>query len=303
MNREALGKGINALIPGFEAGVPESRANGPVKNTELLIDEISPNRFQPRKYFDDHKFAELVESIRENGVLQPILVQRLSDADESRGVAGGYELVAGERRWRAAKKAGLKKIPVAIRDRATNAQALELAIIENIHRQDLNPIEEADAYARLADEFSLTQEMIAKKVGKSRVAVTNILRLRKLSRNIKEDLICGKISVGHARALLAVDDAKQMEMLRKEISAQDLTVRQTENRASRLKRPSATNSASATATQNIFIKSLEKELARRLGTKVDIKPTKNGGKLVVTYYSDDDLERIKNLVGGGQVFS
>ena len=287
MNREALGKGINALIPDFEMGVPESRENGPAKNTELLIDEISPNRFQPRKYFDDNKLEELVASIRENGVLQPILVQK-SDT--------GYELVVGERRWRASKKAGLKKIPALIRE-VTDAQALELAIIENIHRQDLNPIEEADAYAHLSDEFALTQEMIAKKVGKSRTAVTNTLRLLKLSRNIKEDLISGKISMGHARALLGLDNAGQREALRKEIFKQDLTVRQTESRVSRLKQPVPSKPVSLVSKQNIFIKDLAKELERRLGTKVDIKPAKKGGKLVVTYYSDDDLDRIKDLIG------
>ena len=287
MNRKALGKGINALIPDFEMGVPESRENGPAKNTELLIDEISPNRFQPRKYFDDNKLEELVASIRENGVLQPILVQK-SDT--------GYELVVGERRWRASKKAGLKKIPALIRE-VTDAQALELAIIENIHRQDLNPIEEADAYAHLSDEFALTQEMIAKKVGKSRTAVTNTLRLLKLSRNIKEDLISGKISMGHARALLGLDNAGQREALRKEIFKQDLTVRQTESRVSRLKQPVPTKPVSLVSKKNIFIKDLTKELERRLGTKVDIKPTKKGGKLVVTYYSDDDLDRIKDLIG------
>ena len=287
MNREALGKGINALIPDFEMGVPESRENGPAKNTELLIDEISPNRFQPRKYFDDNKLEELVASIRENGVLQPILVQK-SDT--------GYELVVGERRWRASKKAGLKKIPALIRE-VTDAQALELAIIENIHRQDLNPIEEADAYARLADEFALTQEMIAKRVGKSRTAVANTLRLLKLSRNIKEDLISGKISMGHARALLGLDNAGQMEALRKEIFKQDLTVRQIESRVSRLKQPVPTKPVSLVSKKNIFIKDLAKELERRLGTKVDIKPAKKGGKLVVTYYSDDDLDRIKDLIG------
>ena len=287
MNRKALGKGINALIPDFEMGVPESHENGPAKNTELLIDEISPNRFQPRKYFDDNKLEELVASIRENGVLQPILVQK-SDT--------GYELVVGERRWRASKKAGLKKIPALIRE-VTDAQALELAIIENIHRQDLNPIEEADAYAHLSDEFALTQEMIAKKVGKSRTAVANILRLLKLSRNIKEDLISGKISMGHARALLGLDNAGQMEALRKEIFKQDLTVRQIESRVSRLKQPVPTKPVSLVSKKNIFIKDLAKELERRLGTKVDIKPAKKGGKLVVTYYSDDDLDRIKDLIG------
>ena len=287
MNRKALGKGINALIPGFEMGVPESHENGPAKNTELLIDEISPNRFQPRKYFDDDKLEELVTSIRDNGVLQPIVVQK---------VEAGYELVVGERRWRASKKAGLKKIPAVIRE-VTDAQALELAIIENIHRQDLNPIEEADAYARLADEFALTQEMIAKRVGKSRTAVANTLRLLKLSRNIKEDLISGKISMGHARALLGLDNAGQMEALRKEIFKQDLTVRQIESRVSRLKQSVSKKPVSLVSKKNIFIKDLEKEFERRLGTKVDIKSAKKGGKLVVTYYSDDDLDRIKDLIG------
>ena len=287
MNRKALGKGINALIPGFEMGVPESHENGPAKNTELLIDEISPNRFQPRKYFDDDKLEELVTSIRDNGVLQPIVVQK---------VEAGYELVVGERRWRASKKAGLKKIPAVIRE-VTDAQALELAIIENIHRQDLNPIEEADAYARLADEFALTQEMIAKRVGKSRTAVANTLRLLKLSRNIKEDLISGKISMGHARALLGLDNAGQMEALRKEIFKQDLTVRQIESRVSRLKQSVSKKPVSLVSKKDIFIKDLEKEFERRLGTKVDIKPAKKGGKLVVTYYSDDDLDRIKDLIG------
>ena len=287
MNRKALGKGINALIPDFEMGVPKSHENGPAKNTELLIDEISPNRFQPRKYFDDDKLEELVTSIRDNGVLQPIVVQK---------VEAGYELVVGERRWRASKKAGLKKIPAVIRE-VTEAQALELAIIENIHRQDLNPIEEADAYARLADEFALTQEMIAKRVGKSRTAVANTLRLLKLSRNIKEDLISGKISMGHARALLGLDNAGQMEALRKEIFKQDLTVRQTESRVSRLKQSVSKKPVSLVSKKNIFIKDLEKEFERRLGTKVDIKPAKKGGKLVVTYYSDDDLDRIKDLIG------
>ena len=287
MNRKALGKGINALIPDFEMGVPESHENGPAKNTELLIDEISPNHFQPRKYFDDDKLEELVTSIRDNGVLQPIVVQK---------VEAGYELVVGERRWRASKKAGLKKIPAVIRE-VTDAQALELAIIENIHRQDLNPIEEADAYARLADEFALTQEMIAKRVGKSRTAVANTLRLLKLSRNIKEDLISGKISMGHARALLGLDNAGQMEALRKEIFKQDLTVRQIESRVSRLKQSVSKKPVSLVSKKNIFIKDLEKEFERRLGTKVDIKSAKKGGKLVVTYYSDDDLDRIKDLIG------
>lgn len=287
MNRKALGKGINALIPDFEMGVPDSTEEGMVQSRELLIEEITPNRFQPRNYFDDEKLEELVASIRENGILQPVVVQK----SES-----GYELVVGERRWRASKKAGLKKIPAVIRE-VSDAQALELAIIENIHRQDLNPIEEAEAYARLADDFALTQEMIAKKVGKSRTAVANILRLLKLSRNIKEHLISGKLSMGHARALLGLDNTGQAQALCKEIFKHDLTVRQTENRVNKIKQPEPKKPASSETKKNIFIKDLERELERKLGTKVEINPKKKGGKLVVTYYSDDDLERIQELIG------
>ena len=284
MNRKALGKGINALIPDFEMGVSEAE---PSAANELLVDEISPNRLQPRNYFDDKKLEELVTSIEEHGVLQPVVVQKTNS---------GYELIVGERRWRASKKLGLKKIPAMIRE-VSDGQSLEIAIIENIHRQDLNPLEEAEAYARLANEFGLTQEMVAKKVGKSRTAVANTLRLLKLSRNIKEDLITEKISMGHARALLGLENSKQVEILRKEIIKQDLTVRQTEDRVNKVKTGSVNNSGTSTAKKNIFIKDLEKELARRLGTKVDISPKKNGGKLVVTYYSDDDLDRIQGMMG------
>ena len=290
MNRKALGKGINALIPDFEIGVPEpgvSGKQGVTQTRELLIDEISPNRFQPRKYFDDDKLQELVTSISENGILQPVVVQKSET---------GYELVAGERRWRASKKAGLKKIPAMIRE-VSDTKALELAIIENIHRQDLNPIEEAEAYKRLAEDFSLTQEMIAEKVGKSRAAIANILRLLNLSRNIQENLISGKLSMGHARALLGLDNTGQMQAMCQEILKQGLTVRQTESKVNRLKKPEILKLASSMKKKNIFIRDLEKELERKLGTKVEVSPKKNGGKLVVSYYSDDDLERIQNLIG------
>ena len=287
MNRKALGKGINALIPDFEKGVPEAR---PSTATDLLIDEISPNRLQPRNYFDDKKLNELMTSIKEHGVLQPVVVQK---------VDSGFELIVGERRWRASKKLGLKKIPAVIRE-VNDTQSLEIAIIENIHRQDLNPIEEAEAYARLSNEFALTQEMVAEKVGKSRAAVANILRLLKLSRNIKEDLISEKISMGHARALLGLEESKQMETLRNEIVKQDLTVRQTESRVNKLKKGVLDKPITQKANKDIFTKDLEKDLARRLGTKVDILPKKNGGKLIVTYYSDDDLERIQMLMGNSK---
>ena len=284
MNRKALGKGINALIPDFEKGVPEVEKS---LATDLLIDEISPNHLQPRNYFDDKKLNDLMTSIKEHGVLQPVVVQK---------VDSGFELIVGERRWRASKKLGLTKIPAVIRE-VNDEQSLEIAIIENIHRQDLNPIEEAEAYARLSNEFGLTQEMVAEKVGKSRAAVANILRLLKLSRNIKEDLISEKISMGHARALLGLEEPKQMETLRNEIIKQDLTVRQTESRVNKLKKGVLDKPIKQKINKDIFIKDLEKDLARRLGTKVNILPKKNGGKLIVAYYSDDDLERIQMLMG------
>lgn len=287
MNRKALGKGINALIPDFEMGVPEAE---PYSAHDLRVDEISPNRLQPRNYFDDKKLEELAASIEEHGVLQPVVVQK---ADS------GYELIVGERRWRASKKLGLKKIPAVIRE-VSDTESLEIAIIENIHRQDLNPVEEAEAYARLSNEFALTQEMVADKVGKSRAAVANALRLLKLSRNLKEDLISGKISVGHARALLGLENARKMEALRKEIIKQDLTVRQTESRVNKLKKGSLLKSGSVALEKDIFIKDLEKDLARRLSTKVEISPKKKGGKIVVTYCSDDDLDRIQELVGNNK---
>jgi len=229
-------------------------------------------------------------SIKEHGVLQPVVVQK---------VDSGFELIVGERRWRASKELGLKKIPAVIRE-VNDTQSLEIAIIENIHRQDLNPIEEAEAYARLSNEFGLTQEMVAEKVGKSRAAVANILRLLKLSRNIKADLISEKISMGHARALLGLEESKQMETLRNEIIKQDLTVRQTESRVNKLKKEVLDKPITQKANKDIFTKDLEKDLARRLGTKVDIFPKKNGGKLIVTYYSDDDLERIQKLMGNNE---
>jgi len=287
MNRKALGKGINALIPDFEKGVPEAEKS---LATDLLIDEISPNHLQPRNYFDDKKLNDLMSSIKEHGVLQPVVVQK---------VDSGFELIVGERRWRASKKLGLKKIPAVIRE-VNDEQSLEIAIIENIHRQDLNPIEEAEAYARLSNEFALTQEMVAEKVGKSRAAVANILRLLKLSRNIKEDLISEKISMGHARALLGLEESKQMETLRNEIVKQDLTVRQTESRVNKLKKGVLDKPTTQKVNKDIFTKDLEKDLARRLGTKVNILPKKNGGKLIVTYYSDNDLERIQKLMGNNK---
>ncbi|MDP6736141.1 MAG: ParB/RepB/Spo0J family partition protein [Nitrospinaceae bacterium] len=284
MNRKALGKGIEALIPDFETGVPEEESSG--GSLYLLIDEIRPNRQQPRKYFDDKKFEELERSIRENGVLQPVIVQIGEN---------GYELVVGERRWRASKKAGLKKIPAIIRE-VTDTESLEIALVENLNRQDLNPIEEADGFARLANEFGLTQEQIAKRMGKSRETVANTLRLLKLPRRVKEDLVARRLAMGHARALLGLNLDKDIEALRQEIVGRDLNVRQTEARVNQMRRNASGSAKKQPVKKDIFIKNLEMEFEKSLGTKVEIAARVKGGKLVITYYSDDDLERIRGLI-------
>ena len=284
MNRKALGKGINALIPNFETEAPADAA--PAGMVELLIDEISPGDTQPRKDFNDEKLKELENSIRENGVIQPIVVQRRGE---------GYEIICGERRWRASRKAGLKKIPAVIRE-ASNTQSLQLALIENIHRQDLNPIEEAQAYKRLSHEFGLTQEVIAKQVGKNRATVANYLRLLKLSKGFQEDLITGQLTMGHARAMLALETEKEMEEARREVLKKNMNVRQVESYVQTIKRAAGAKPKARRADKDIFIKDLEKEFQRHLGTKVEITPGKKGGKLVVLYYSIDDLNRIRDMI-------
>ncbi len=284
MNRKALGKGINALIPNFETEISAGAAKTGM--VELLIDEISPGETQPRKDFNDEKLKDLESSIRENGVIQPIVVQM-------RGA--GYEIICGERRWRASRKAGLKKIPAIIRE-ASNTESLKIALIENIHRQDLNPIEEAEAYKRLSHEFGLTQEVIARQVGKNRATVANYLRLLRLSKGFKDDLITGRLTMGHARAMLALETEKEMEEVRREVLRQNMNVRQVEFYIQAKKRPAGAKSKERVVHKDIFIKDLEKEFQRHLGTKVEITPGKKGGKLVVLYYSIDDLNRIRDMI-------
>ena len=280
MNRKALGKGIEALIPDFDEGLSQGEdSNG---SLNLLIDEVFPNRLQPRKKFDDEKFNELERSIREHGVLQPIIVQKS---------VNGYELIVGERRWRASKKAGLKKIPAVIRE-VTDLESLELALIENLNRQDLNPIEEADGYERLAKDFGLTQEKIAKRMGKSRESVANIMRLIKLPRQVQQDMISGKLTMGHGRALLGLKSEQEILFLRKKIVDQSLNVRETEIQVNLLKHKSEEPKRSEKANKDIFIRNLQIELERKLGTKVEIATNQKGGKVVIKYYSNDDLERI-----------
>ena len=282
MNRKALGKGIEALIPNFEEDTSEGeKITGP---TEILIDEIVPNSLQPRKYFNDEQLEELESSISEHGVIQPIVVQKGQS---------GYELIVGERRWRASKKVGLKKIPAIVRE-ATDTESLEIALIENLNRQDLNPIEEADGYARLAEDFKLTQEKISQRMGKSRESIANAMRLLKLPRQVKEDMVGGLLSMGHGRALLGLKNEKDIEVLRKKIVGQSLNVRETENLIKQTHLSIETPIRKKTK-KDIFIRKLEMELERKLGTKVEIAPSKKGGKVIVKYYSDDDLERIRTF--------
>lgn len=286
MTRKALGNGINALIPDFEIDT-EADSDHPTGMVELLIEEISPGPSQPRKDFNDEKLLELEASIRENGVIQPIIVQQKGE---------GYEIICGERRWRAGIKAGLKKIPAVIRE-VSGTQSLQIALIENIHRQDLNPIEEAEAYNRLNREFGLTQEEIASKVGKRRATIANYLRLLKLSTAFKEDLVTGQLTMGHARAMLALETDEEMEEARREVLRKNMNVRQVERYVQQKTRPEAAAAPKAkSAPKDTFVKNLEKDLERRLGTKVEITPGKKGGKLTILYYSNDDLDRICDII-------
>lgn len=287
MNRKALGKGIEALIPNFEMGISDDTpARTKDSVTWLPVDQIEANKNQPRKRFDEKKLEELAASIREHGLIQPVVVQKKGDF---------YELIVGERRWRAARKINLERIPAVIRE-ATGKESLQLAIIENIHRHDLNPIEEAQAYDRLTKEFSLTQEAVAKQVGKDRASVANYLRLLKLSQPVQRDIIAGRLTMGHARALLGLAAEKDILLLRKSVIEKDLNVRQTEALVKQINsKPKKTDNGKK-GKEDIFIKDLEKQFEKRLGTKVEILPGKKGGKVIIAYYNNDDLGRVSDLI-------
>lgn len=277
MQRRALGKGLKALIP-----VAEEKQTGIL---EIPIEDVRPNRYQPRKTFDDTKLADLISSIKKKGVVQPIIVQK---------VDSGYELIAGERRWRAAQKAGMNKIPALIKE-VTNEESLELALIENIQRENLNPMEESRAYQRLADEFNLTQEEIAKRVGKDRSSIANYVRLLKLPQEIQDSISNEELTMGHARALLSLNSAKEQISLKDRIIKKGMSVREVE---SIINRERQTKGESAKKIVDIFKNRLEEELQRFLGTKVNIIKGRKRGKIEIVFYSDDDLERIIELIKG-----
>ncbi|MBI1817807.1 MAG: ParB/RepB/Spo0J family partition protein [Deltaproteobacteria bacterium] len=263
MERKALGRGLGALIP-------INRGDRFGETNDVLLSEIVPNRFQPREQFDETALDELVASIRRKGVLQPLVVRRVAD---------GYELIAGERRFRAAQRAGLQRVPVFVRD-ADDDELLELALIENLQREDLNPLEEARAYRRLIGEFALTQEQVSEKVGKDRSTVANTLRLLQLSNAVQELIASGKLAAGHARALVNVRSETEQLRIAREIVSRRLSVRDTEHLVRAQRRP-------ATDPDH---RAIEEHLARSLGTKVKIHLRRGGrGKIEVQFFSLAEL--------------
>jgi len=277
--RPALGKGLSALIP----DAPEPTRQGAI---EVDIDLLSPNDRQPRVQMDDARLDELAQSIKENGVIQPILVQKIGDL---------YRIIAGERRWRAAQRAGLLKVPIVVRDVPIDADRhlLQLALIENIQRENLNPVDEAAAYHRLADEFGLTHDQIAASVGKDRSSVANYVRLLKLAEEVRSDLAAGALTMGHARALLALPDHAAQCQAAREVISKSLSVRETEALVKRLASPTASRAGKAEApSSDVHTRAAEERLRFALGTKVRIVRRGQGGHIEIAFGSEAELNRI-----------
>ena len=284
-----LGKGLNALIP--EDTVILEPKKGKDKNDDngyslIDINLIKSNESQPRKSFDDEKIMELAESIKSNGIIQPLILRK--DKDE-------YIIVAGERRWRAAKYIGIKEIPAVIMDLTEN-QILEISLIENIQREDLNSIEEAIAYKKLITDFDLTQEQLSKRIGKSRVAITNTMRLLNLSEDVQQYIIEGVISEGHGRALLAITDSKLQCELAQNVIDDKLSVRELEFLIRKLKTKSEPSKSKAKKETNPYYKEVIEKLENYFGTKVNVTNKNNKGKIEIEYYSEEDLQRILEII-------
>lgn len=291
VKRGGLGKGLDSLIPDKKVNkevTAQKKKEETVKNGEQMmkVSMIEPNREQPRRMFEEDSLLELADSIKQFGVLQPILVQKKSDY---------YEIIAGERRWRAAKLAGIKEVPVIIRE-FTEQQAVEIALIENIQRENLNPIEEAMAFKRLLEEFSLKQDEVAERVSKSRTAVTNSMRLLKLDPRVQQMIIDDMISTGHARTLLAIEDGEQQYVLANKIFDEKLSVRETEKLIKELKNPK--KEKKKPVVENDFIyRDSEEKLKSKMGTKVSVNNKANGkGRIEIEYYSEKEFERIFEML-------
>ena len=293
VKRSGLGKGLDSLIPDNKSSkmvkktveAPKTPENGSGQ-IMMKINEVEPNREQPRKNFEEDALLELADSIKQFGVLQPLIVQKKKDY---------YEIIAGERRWRAAKLAGVKEIPVIIKE-YTDQEIVEISLIENIQRENLNPIEEAMAFKKLLTEFHLKQDEVAERVSKSRTAVTNSMRLLKLSDKVQQMIVDDMISTGHARALLAIDDPEQQYILANKIFDEKLSVRETEKLVKDIKNPKKEKPKKE--IQNSFVyENLEERMKSVIGTKVHVNHKPNGkGKIEIEYYSDSELERIFELL-------
>ena len=276
--RPALGRGLSALIPDAPAPAAEAPRDRPV---EVDLDRLTPNPFQPRLLMDEQSLNDLAHSIKQNGVIQPIVVRRRGE---------GYEIVAGERRWRAAQMAGLLRVPVAVRD-IPDEKLLEIALIENIQRENLNPIDEALAYRRLIDEFKLTQEAVAAAVGKDRASIANYLRLLKLPDDVQHEVAIGSISMGHARALVALEDPAAIRRATGEVLGRRLSVRDTEALVRRLSEPGRPDAAPEPA-KDVHTRQAEDVMRLALGTRVRIVRKGSGGHIEIDFVSEDELHRL-----------
>ena len=295
VKRNGLGKGLDSLIPN-KSDKPNVQSEKKQKKAEnvkeetgeimVKINQVEPNRDQPRKDFDEDSLMELADSIKQFGILQPLIVKKKKDY---------YEIIAGERRWRAAKIAGIKEVPIIVKE-YTDQEIVEISLIENIQRENLNPIEEAMAFKRLLEEFNLKQDEVAERVSKSRTAVTNSMRLLKLSKKVQQMIIDDMISTGHARALLAIDDEEQQYILANKIFDEKLSVRETEKLVKALKNPK--KEVKKQKPEHTFVyDDIEEQLKNIIGTKVSVNPKANGkGRIEIEYYSEEELERIYDLI-------
>jgi ParB family transcriptional regulator, chromosome partitioning protein len=278
--RPALGRGLSALIPDSSAPSVNERA------LDVDTDLLRPNTFQPRTSMDETKIDELARSIRAHGIIQPIVVRR---------VEGGYEIVAGERRWRASQRAGLLKVPVVVRD-VPDDKLLAAALIENIQREDLNPIEEAHAYRRLADDYHLTQEQIAEAVGKDRSSIANYVRLLKLPQDIRSGVGSGALSMGHARALLALPDEASQLRISRDVTTKNLSVRETEALVKRVIEPVPPRTP---VDKDVHTRAAEERLRFALGTRVRVERKRKGGQIEIDFGSEEELQRLFEILTDG----
>lgn len=289
MQKKALGRGLDALFEQTNSGKPESPGLGDSPSgiygttAQISVDQVIPNRYQPRTVFDEGALGELTSSVKESGILQPILVRRAP--------GGQYELIAGERRWRAAKRAGMKQIPALIQD-ASDQQTVEMALIENLQRRDLSPIEAARSYRRLIEEFNLTQEEVGRRIGKDRSSVANTVRLLELPVEIQQLVLSGKLSHGHAKALLGLPRIQDQIRLARRTVQKGLSVREVE--AATRKKPG--NSKTGSPVSPSPVREVEEQLMRHLGTRVRISPEGKGGRITIQFHNADDLNRVIEII-------